>query len=288
MASRKAAGLDLSDLVRRDLQPEPWAEGEKIPWSDPEFSRRMLREHLSQRHDAASRRTSLVRRHVDWIHSTLLQARASRVLDLGCGPGLYTARLAALGHRCTGIDFSPASIAYAEKQARTRNLDCVYRLEDVRRADFGCGYELVMFIFGEFNVFRPADARRILRKACAALKPGGRLLLEVSSFDSVEQTGEQPSMWYTEPAGLWSDAPHLCLMESFWDEAGGVAIERYWIVDARTGAVSRHSASTQAYTDERFRRMLRSAGFRQVDFHPALTGSQALQPDGLFVIVAQK
>ena len=45
----------LTDLVHRAPIPLPWAEGDNIPWHDPEFSQRMLREHLSQAHDAASR-----------------------------------------------------------------------------------------------------------------------------------------------------------------------------------------------------------------------------------------
>ena len=280
--------LQLIDLLRRDLHPEPWAEGEKIPWSDPDFSRRMLREHLSQKHDAASRRRRIIRRHIDWIHRTVLEGKPGRILDLGCGPGLYTSRLARLGSTCFGIDFSPASIAYAEEQARKGSLACTYRLQDLRRADFGRGYDLVLFIFGEFNVFSPADARKILRKAYRALKTGGALLLEVSSFDAVEQMGEQPSMWYMEASGLFSDEPHLCLMESFWDKARSVATERYMIVDACTATVRRYAASTQAYTDDRFRSLLSEAGFREISFHASLTGEEELQPDGLFVILGRK
>ena len=48
--------MNLIDIVNRPLNPAPWAEGEKIPWDEPEFSARMLHEHLSQKHDAASRR----------------------------------------------------------------------------------------------------------------------------------------------------------------------------------------------------------------------------------------
>ena len=48
--------MKLPDLVGREPAPDPWTEGEKIPWHEPEFSRRMLEEHLSQHHDAASRR----------------------------------------------------------------------------------------------------------------------------------------------------------------------------------------------------------------------------------------
>lgn len=48
--------MNLLDLFHRNPDPAPWQEGEKIPWHDPDFSRRMLREHLSQKHDAACHR----------------------------------------------------------------------------------------------------------------------------------------------------------------------------------------------------------------------------------------
>ena len=59
--------MDLLDLTNRIEIPEPWSEGEKIPWDEPGFSKRMLEEHLSQEHDAASRRFEIIDRHVDWI-----------------------------------------------------------------------------------------------------------------------------------------------------------------------------------------------------------------------------
>ena len=42
------------------------------------------------------------------------------------GRGLYASRLARLGHRCVGIDFSPASIDYAREQAVSEDLPCDY------------------------------------------------------------------------------------------------------------------------------------------------------------------
>ena len=165
--------MNLLDIVDRQRIPRPWAEGEKIPWDDPEFSKRMLKEHLSQAHDAASRRSEIIDVHVGWIHNHVLKGEPTRVLDIGCGPGLYTQRLARLGHQCTGIDFSPASIAYAREQAERAGLDCKYIQADIRTADFGEGYGLVMFIFGEFNVFRPAEAKDLLIKAHRALVPNG-------------------------------------------------------------------------------------------------------------------
>jgi SAM-dependent methyltransferase len=276
--------MNLLDIFHRDMQPKPWAEGEKIPWNDPAFSQRMLKEHLSQKHDAASRRTPTLKKHVDWIHSFVLNGRPSRILDLGCGPGLYVARLSALGHACHGIDFSPASIEYAVKHSPE---NCTYTLGDIRSTDFGYAYDLVMLIFGEFNVFKPEDAKLVLRKACAALNPGGKLLLEVSTFDAIFEIGNQPATWYSAENELFADAPHLCLMESFWDDESSVAIERYYIVDATSGEVTRHSASSQAYENAQLLEMLKEADFHTSKLFPSLTGKLD-ELSEMMVVLAQK
>ena len=140
--------MNLLDIIRRNPQPEPWAEGEKIAWDDPAFSARVLVEHLSQEHDEATRRTELIDAQVPWIHNVLLNEQPAHILDLCCGPGLYTSRLAKLGHNCTGIDFSPAAIDYARKIAQKENLLCAYDQEDIRHADYGRYNDLVMMLFG--------------------------------------------------------------------------------------------------------------------------------------------
>jgi len=280
--------MKLLDVVRRESVPKPWAEGEKIPWNDPDFSRRMLNEHLSQEHDAASRRFEIIDSHVRWIHHQVLKGNPTRILDLGCGPGLYTNRLARLGHRCVGIDYSPASIAYAKEQAEEEGLECTYIQQDIRTADYGDGYGLVMLIFGEFNVFRPEEARGILEKAYRALAPNSFLLLEPHTFEAVVRIGEQPCSWYSAEKGLFSDEPHLCLQENLWDAEGNVAIERYYIINAVTGEVARHSASTQAYMDDQYRSLLVDCGFSEVEFYLSLDGSTGGARSDLTVVLSQK
>ena len=264
--------MHLLDMIGRTKIPEPGSEGEKIPWDEPGFSERMLKEHLSQDHDAASRRFEKIDAHVDWIHRDLLGERLARVLDLGCGPGLYASRLARLGHTCKGIDFSPASIAYARAEAEREGLDCTYVHQDIRIAEYGAGFDLVMFIFGELNAFRPEEAETILRKACDALVDGGVLLLEVSGFESLEAWGKSGASWYTTPSGLFSARPHLYLEENFWNEEQSVAVRRFYIVDAESGEVTPYAMGTQAYTNEEYRGLLKGCGFEDIVFHPSLPG----------------
>ena len=273
--------MDLSNLIQRKPVAEPWAEGGKIPWDDPEFSRRMLDEHLSQRHDAASRRSETIDSHVDWIHKFVLSGNPARVLDLGCGPGLYTSRLAQLGHDCVGIDFSPASIEYAIEQARINNLTCSYRQADMRTADYGSGYDLAMLIFGEFNTFRPTDATTILGKTHDALADGGKILLEAHTYEFVQSKGEKARTWYSSEAGLFSATPHIVLKETFWDMDGATATERYYIIDSSTGEVARYAETLKAYTNDQYASMLQGCGFVDIEFHKAW----APEPKGDLVVI---
>ncbi|MFW6074525.1 MAG: class I SAM-dependent methyltransferase, partial [Chloroflexota bacterium] len=254
----------LLDIVERSETPEPWAEGEKIPWDAPEFSQRMLAEHLTDRHDAASRRASTIDVHVDWIHNEILNSRQSRVLDLGCGPGLYTSRLSALGHQCVGIDFSPASIEYAASRTGTSADTTHYIQADVREADYGRDFDLVMFVHGEFNVFRRTDAELILRKANAALRPGGQILLEVHTAAFVRSEGESGASWTSHRRGLFSSRPHLLLVENFWHERESAATVRYFVIDTESATVDWYASSMQAYTDADYRELITSAGFDDI------------------------
>ncbi len=274
--------MNLSDLLTRQSPPLPWSEGDNIPWYEPGFSRRMLKEHLTQQHDAASRRSAVIDRHVAWIWEHALARAPGRVLDLGCGPGLYASRLAGLGCTCLGVDYSPASIEYAREQAQREGLRCTYQLADLREADFGGGHDLAMLIYGEFNVFRPADIRTILRKARAALKPGGWLLLEPHTFEAVRQIGRE-SGWYTSASGLFSEQPYLVLTESFWDEPTRAVTVRHFVVQLPDGKVERFAQSLQAYTQEEYCAVLEDCGFRKINFH-ADFGEDS---PSLFIILAQ-
>jgi SAM-dependent methyltransferase len=266
--------VNLTDLIARfDTPPESWSEGRTIPWDDPAFSARMLKEHLSQAHDGASRRDALIDQHVAFIERECLSQSPARILDLGCGPGLYCLRLAEHGHDCTGIDFGPASIDFAKAEASRRGLNCRFELGDIRTASFDGPYDLVMLLYGELNLFEPPDTDALLQRCRDALAPNGRLLLEVHSHDLTQRTGERPPRWSVVQSGLFSDQPHLRCDQSFWLEATQHAAGRHWIVDAATGEVSLYGWTQKAYTDAEYEALLARNGLRVEARHPSLTGA---------------
>ena len=98
--------MKIADIVNRNVPSQPWAEGEKIPWDEPGFSERMLKEHLSQDHNDASRRFDIVHRQVDYLERVAGGLDHDlKVLDLACGPGLRETRAQHARNRLfSGVD----------------------------------------------------------------------------------------------------------------------------------------------------------------------------------------
>jgi len=257
-----------------------WSGCHKIPWNEPDFSRRMLAEHLSQSHDLASRRQTLIDEHVRFIHSDILHNTPSSILDLGCGPGFYMQRLANLGHTCRGIDFSPASVEYArnllhcgaDTVAEANLLDC----------DFGAGYDLVMLLFGEFNTFTPAECRLLLDKAAAALAPGGCLLLEVSRLEALQRIGRTGPNWSALERGLFSDLPYICLQENRWFENEKACRSDFFVLQS-DGEVRQYSSSAQGYMQDEYAQRIFDCGLSQPHFYGDYGKNN---PDSDFVVVS--
>ncbi len=275
-------------LYRRPEQPAAWVNGGNLPWNDPDFSRRMLREHLDESHGAASRTSTERTLQIDWIWHKLGLQPGMKLLDITCGPGLYASELARRGCFVDGIDFGPASIAHARTLAQQTGLDerIRYREADVRSADFGVAdYDAALFLYGQLGVFPQAEAQALLRKIHQALKPGGKLVIEL--LDQTRVDKKDSTWWYTDDQGLWGDAPYLHLGERFWDAEQQLSIERFSIVHLESGKLDEIILCDQTYAIPAFSAMLEQAAFAAAHY-PAWDGVPLYDAQEWIVYVAQK
>jgi SAM-dependent methyltransferase len=266
-----AAGLAeaLRRIYDRAQPPAPWRDGANLPWDDRAFSERMLAQHLDQTHGAASRPLREIRAQVQQMMGWLGLQPGGRLLDVTCGPGLYAAEFARQGVSVTGIDFGPAAIAHARELCK--ELPCRFIQGDVGEMDFaGDNFDAAIYLYGQFTVLRPEESLDMLRRIRAALRPGGRLLLEVLDYDHCDK--QDSSWWYTDQGGLWGDFPYLHLGERAWDPEQSAAVERFHILNLETGEMQVYGLADQAYTVEQMTEMLDQAGFRPVELHAAWDG----------------
>ncbi|MBS1564938.1 MAG: class I SAM-dependent methyltransferase [Bacteroidetes bacterium] len=100
----------------------------------------------------------------------------ARMLDIACGRGRHSKMLAAAGFDVTGIDLSPASIAFAQS-FETEKLH--FFQHDMRLPFWMNYFDFAFNFFTSFGYFRTErEHYNVVRTIAGALKPGGTLVLD--------------------------------------------------------------------------------------------------------------
>jgi len=107
----------------------------------------------------------------------------SKILDLACGKGRHSKYLNRLGYDVTGIDLSPASIAYA-KQYKNKTLH--FEVHDMCRP-FLEKFDAVFNLFTSFGYFESEnDNLRTIKSIKAELKEDGYGVIDFLNSDFVK------------------------------------------------------------------------------------------------------
>ena len=201
-----------------DVWPEPFEADVELDWGDPVMSRRLLREHLDQEHDGASRREAEIDRHVRRLRR-LLSAPPAAILDAAAGPGLYAVRLARLGYDVTALDAGPAVVRHARRLASTAGVgDRVETVTaDLRTWQSEHRYDAVLLIYHVLEGFPRRQQLPVLRRLASLLRNDhSRLIVEVRLRP--DQPEGRVSSWAVVDQSLLSDRRHLLLADTTWDE----------------------------------------------------------------------
>ncbi len=258
--------MKISDLLPILKKPAAYTPGTAFMWTDPHISQQLLSIHLSQDTDLASRKSAAIETTLNFI----LEQKPNRplhILDLGCGPGLYTEKLAAMGHRVTGMDISKVSIEHARESARRSHLDITYVNENYLEQDCGgdARYDLVMMIFTDFSVLAPHQRTELLGRVRRALKPQGKFVFDVLNTEwTPEDLGGKT--WETSDGGFWRPGPYLCLSQTFEYDTDssdmGLFLSQHLVADDKGEKIYRFY--TQTFSDTALAGILCNAGFREV------------------------
>jgi SAM-dependent methyltransferase len=119
-------------------------------------------------------------REAVFVEKTLELEAGARVLDLCCGPGRHSVPLAQHGFDVTGLDLNPASLELARQAAETGNVSLKTVMADMREIPFENYFDAIVNMFSSFGYLESeAQDARVLESAAKALKPDGRLFLDM-------------------------------------------------------------------------------------------------------------
>jgi len=275
----------LKKILQYSVKPALFEPGEARFWDDPHISKSMLEAHLNPDNDLASRKHKTIDKEVGNLISSGVLKRGDRVLDLGCGPGLYASRLAAKGMKVTGVDISKRSLAYARKYAKENDLETEYRLLNFFDIDYISKFDAVVQTHGELGTFSDANRDALLLKIHRALKPGGTLIFDVTAPKSRTQESSF-NHWYILDGGFWRPDGHLVLEQSFNYPEDNVRVDQYIVVDDNDVTVYR--TWLHDYTLPSIKPVLEKTGFQIMHTWNSLTGTLYKEGGEWLAIVSRK
>lgn len=238
-------------------------------WRDPHIARQMLRFHLDPAVDAASRKAATIAATVAWLDRRF-QLSGKRVLDLGCGPGLYATRMAAAGAEVAGVDFSPVSIAHA-RQTAPHGVRLTYLEADYLADPLPGPADLVTLIYGDYCALSPARRAQLLGRIAGLLAPGGRLVFDVYSPGQMAELSEGIVFGERLMGGFFAEEPYFGFRRTWLYRAEEVSLEHYLIAGARrTFEIFNWM---QYFTPDRIADELADTGFRAEAFLEVETGA---------------
>jgi SAM-dependent methyltransferase len=107
-----------------------------------------------------------------------------RILDLACGFGRHTNRLAVMGHDMTGVDITSGFLDIARRDAIQKGVNVDYKQNDMRKVTFDNEFDCVMLLFTAFGYFSDEENLQVLINARNALRPGGLLIFDAPHRDT--------------------------------------------------------------------------------------------------------
>ena len=278
--------MDINLIKQLQKKPEPFTPGEELFWDDPHISTQMLKTHLDPNTDLASRRPETIRNSVDWIISSLGLQAGDPLLDLGCGPGLYAARLAERGLQVSGVDYSRNSIEYARQYARENNLEINYHYQNYLTLEDEAQYKTALLIFGDYCPLSPEQRRKLLENVQRCLKPGGYFVLDVSTPALRKKYGSRNG-WYAVETGFWKPGPHLVLEEGFDYPEQNIFLDQAIVIE-ESGRISVYRNWFQDYNRDNITAELEAGGFAVKSVWNDLTGTPFTEDTEWIGIIAQR
>jgi SAM-dependent methyltransferase len=124
---------------------------------------------------------SLTELQTSFLVEKLGLKRKSKILDLACGQGRISLELARRGYFVLGCDYSEQYVAAAQSTAQREGLEVRFVRRDMRSLTYESEFDVVISVFTSFGFFDDADNVNVLREVSRALKPEGKLLIDINN-----------------------------------------------------------------------------------------------------------
>jgi SAM-dependent methyltransferase len=246
------------------------------PWYETFFGKDYLDVYAYQFTD------NRARQEVEFVTRTLELQPGEGVLDLCCGQGRHAVCLAAQGLQVVALDLSAEYLELARAAASALDLSIETVHADMRDIPFEDRFDAVINMFSSFGYLESEDEdARVLHAITRALKPGGRVLLDLLNRDWVVANYIQNDWHEAEDGTLYLEHRELDLETS----RNHVSFRAIRPDGSRQDIVGHH---IRLYTLREVRGMLEAAGLAYKGVHGGFSGEAYSIETRRMIVVASK
>ena len=191
---------------------------------------------------------------VAFIDAALEGTAGAAVLDLACGLGRHAIGMAKRGYRVTGVDFNPRYLEDAAVAARTAGVSVEWRALDMRELPFERAFDAAYSFFTSFGYFTDAENEAVLERVARALRPGGRLMIDLANRERI-LVHPQQRVWDQRDDGS------LMMEEITFDVRRSRVTSRLTLIDGQ-GARLMKAFDLRAYTCAELTALMERHGLR--------------------------
>ena len=178
-----------------------------------------------------------------------------RLLDLACGSGVHALRFARRGMNVVGLDIASSLVRYCTEQAAADELGNVTFVEgDMRALTYQNEFDALVILSTSFGFFDDENNQRVLDGIARALKPDGRVLLQLQDPTTFAEKRLSRCYWRERPEGIyWTEAwfdPATCVSHGVFRFTDNDGVTHEWDDHERV----------RIYTLPELRRMFGQAG----------------------------
>lgn len=227
-----------------------------------------------------------------WAHRRL---KPKSVLDVACGTGNVSFRLAREGYQVVGVDYSEPMVAAAQAKLENRTYPslrmdpsltnpCFY-CQDAAELDLPFEFDTAVSLFDSLNYI--TDPERF-QSACRAvfrhLRPGGVFMFDVNTVYAL-------SHGFFDQDNLYSDSYPRYVWRSRWDDISRLCtVEMDFEISGASGRETFHETHVQrGYTRTELQEYLENAGFQDIEFLQAYTMRRpGKRADRIYVLASRR
>ena len=201
-------------------------------------------------------------REAQFIAESLQIPTGGALLDLACGYGRHAMELAAKSYKVTGLDLSLPLLIRAADAARRVGVNVNFIHGDMREMTFENEFDGAYCMFTSFGYFDDDTNRKVAANLARAIKPGGKLLIDVVNRDYIV---------HDLPTRVWWQGDGCVVLEEvdFNYFSSRVQVQRSIIFE--DGRQVEQEISIRAYSLHEIGKVLHHSGFRVTEVSGGLS-----------------